>query len=203
MPFNIQSREVRRRLEVREKPYFARVTSSIHLGYRKGKSISRWVVRWRTKSGYRTRVLEDAVIRHRLDQKLGQAPNQRIQAVPAAAREAIHSSLAGALVAAQDLPRGMAQQVIDGAQETFAHAAGVASLVGAALLLITSILVWTFQHRDVAAPAHSHARQDLVDVELNTLPALVDGHAAAERGIGDRILQADQISGTWRPIVGR
>jgi EmrB/QacA subfamily drug resistance transporter len=40
------------------------------------------------------------------------------QAVPAAAREAIHSSLAGALVAAQDLPRGMAQQVIDGAQET-------------------------------------------------------------------------------------
>jgi len=66
MPFNIQSREIRRHLEVREKPYFARVTSSIHLGYRKGKSISRWVVRWRTKSGYRTRVLEDAVPDDRL-----------------------------------------------------------------------------------------------------------------------------------------
>jgi ClpX C4-type zinc finger len=66
MPFNIQSREVRKRLEVREKPYFARVTSSIHLGYRKGKSITRWLVRWRTKSGYRTRVLEDAVPDDRL-----------------------------------------------------------------------------------------------------------------------------------------
>jgi hypothetical protein len=66
MPFNIQSREVRSHLEVREKPYFARVTSSIHLGYRKGKSISRWVVRWRTKSGYRTRILEDAVPDDRL-----------------------------------------------------------------------------------------------------------------------------------------
>jgi hypothetical protein len=66
MPFNIQSREVRRRLEVREKPYFARVTSSIHLGYRKGKSITRWLVRWRTKSGYRTRVLEGAVPDDRL-----------------------------------------------------------------------------------------------------------------------------------------
>jgi hypothetical protein len=48
---------VRRRLEVLEKPYFARVTSSIHLGYRKGS-------RYRDgraladKIQYRTRVLE-------------------------------------------------------------------------------------------------------------------------------------------------
>jgi hypothetical protein len=66
MPFDIQSREVRKHLEVREKPYFTRVTSSIHLGYRKGKSITRWLVRWRTKSGYRTRVLEDVVPDDRL-----------------------------------------------------------------------------------------------------------------------------------------
>jgi hypothetical protein len=61
MPFNLQTREMRKRLEVREKPYYVRVTSSTHLGYRKSKSISRWLVRWRTTSGYRTQVLRDVV----------------------------------------------------------------------------------------------------------------------------------------------
>ena len=54
------------RLDVREKPYYTRVTTSLHLGYRKGKSIARWVVRSRTKSGYRTHVLERAVPDDRL-----------------------------------------------------------------------------------------------------------------------------------------
>ena len=61
MSFDLQSPEMRKRLEVREKPYYARVTASIHLGYRKGKSIARWVVRRRTQSGYRTSVLNSAV----------------------------------------------------------------------------------------------------------------------------------------------
>ena len=37
MPFNLKTREMRKRLEVREKPYYVRVTSSTHLGYRKSK----------------------------------------------------------------------------------------------------------------------------------------------------------------------
>ena len=61
MPFDLQTPELRRRLDVREKPYYVRVTSAVHLGYRKGKSISRWIVRRRTRSGYRTAVLEGVV----------------------------------------------------------------------------------------------------------------------------------------------
>jgi hypothetical protein len=55
MLFDLQTRDARKRLEVRDKP------SSLHLGYRKGKSITRWIVRWRTTTGYRTQVLEDVV----------------------------------------------------------------------------------------------------------------------------------------------
>ena len=61
MLFDLQTRDARRQLEVRDKPYYARITSSLHLGYRKGKSITRWIVRWRTANGYRTQVLEDVV----------------------------------------------------------------------------------------------------------------------------------------------
>ena len=60
-PFNLQTREMRKCLEIRDKPYYVRITSSIHLGYRKSKSISRWLVRQRTTSGYRTHVLRDVV----------------------------------------------------------------------------------------------------------------------------------------------
>ena len=45
MPFPIHSREVRSRLEVRAKPYFARISDDVYVGYRKGKTVSRWVVR--------------------------------------------------------------------------------------------------------------------------------------------------------------
>jgi hypothetical protein len=104
--------------------------------------------------------------------------------VPAAAQDAVHASVAGALTVAHTLPPSLADQVVAVAQDTFSKAFGVATLVGAGMLFITSILVWTFQDRatpHAAAPASSHAREDLVDVELDALPALVDGHAAAER----------------------
>ena len=45
MSFPIHDRGQRRTLETRAKPYFARVSDGIHIGYRKGKSISRWVIR--------------------------------------------------------------------------------------------------------------------------------------------------------------
>ena len=45
MPFPVHDRERRRYLEVRAKPYFARLTDGVHIGYRKGKAASRWVVR--------------------------------------------------------------------------------------------------------------------------------------------------------------
>lgn len=66
MTFNLQTREMRKRLEVRDKPYFVRITDSLHLGYRKSKSISRWLVRKRIKRGYRVQILKDLVPDDRL-----------------------------------------------------------------------------------------------------------------------------------------
>lgn len=51
MPFAIHDRALRQRLEVRSKPYFARLCDGVCIGYRKGKSVSRWVVRRRRSDG--------------------------------------------------------------------------------------------------------------------------------------------------------
>lgn len=45
MSFPIHDPERRRRLDVRPKPYFARLADGVHVGYRKGKCVSRWVIR--------------------------------------------------------------------------------------------------------------------------------------------------------------
>lgn len=60
MAFAIHEREKRARLEARAKPYFVRLTNQLHLGYRKGKSVSRWVVRTRHDGRYRTQTIKDA-----------------------------------------------------------------------------------------------------------------------------------------------
>ena len=58
MPFPIHSRDARRRLEVRAKPYFARISDDVSIGYRKGKTVSRWVVRrYLGASRYRTKTI--------------------------------------------------------------------------------------------------------------------------------------------------
>ena len=58
MPFPIHSRTARRRLEVRAKPYFARISDEVSIGYRKGKTVSRWVVRrYLGASRYRTKTV--------------------------------------------------------------------------------------------------------------------------------------------------
>lgn len=58
MAFAIHDRELRARLEIRPKPYFVPIADGLHLGYRKGKSVSRWVVR-RTRNGkYQMRTVE-------------------------------------------------------------------------------------------------------------------------------------------------
>lgn len=54
MPFAIHDPDARRQLEIRAKPYFVRVTDGLHLGYRKGKLVSRWVVRRRRNGRYVT-----------------------------------------------------------------------------------------------------------------------------------------------------
>ena len=54
MPFSIHEPRDRAQLEVRAKPYFVRITEQMYLGYRKGKSLSRWVVRERVQGRYRT-----------------------------------------------------------------------------------------------------------------------------------------------------
>lgn len=54
MPYPIQTSEARARLDVRDKPYFAPLNDTVHLGYRKGKFKRSWVIRWKTETGYRT-----------------------------------------------------------------------------------------------------------------------------------------------------
>lgn len=58
MPFPIHNREQRSHLEIRAKPYFAPIGDGIHIGYRKGKCVSRWVVRHYDGSRYRMTTLK-------------------------------------------------------------------------------------------------------------------------------------------------
>jgi hypothetical protein len=60
VPFPIHERKLRARLDVRPKPYFVRVADGLHLGYRKGKSVSRWVVRRVRDGRYVTHTLSSA-----------------------------------------------------------------------------------------------------------------------------------------------
>ena len=59
MAFAIDEPGKRRRLDVRAKPYFVRLSDGLHLGYRKGKIVSRWVVRRAIDGRYRTRTIRD------------------------------------------------------------------------------------------------------------------------------------------------
>ncbi len=58
MAFAIHDPELRALLEIRAKPYFVRIADGLHLGYRKGKSVSRWVVRRNLNGRYRTRTVQ-------------------------------------------------------------------------------------------------------------------------------------------------
>ncbi len=61
MPLPIHTPEARSRLPTRSKPYFQPLRKGLHLGYRKNKGPSRWVVRWRTQAGYRMRTVGEAI----------------------------------------------------------------------------------------------------------------------------------------------
>ena len=54
MPYTIRTPDERARLEVRDKPYFASLSESLHLGYRKGKFKRSWVIRRKTGDRYQT-----------------------------------------------------------------------------------------------------------------------------------------------------
>ena len=54
MPYPIKTAADRAKLDVRDKPYFAPLSQSVHLGYRKGKVKRSWVIRWKVGTGYRT-----------------------------------------------------------------------------------------------------------------------------------------------------
>ena len=43
---NLETRSARGRLKPSPKPYYRTIDPGLHLGYRKGKSGGRWVVRW-------------------------------------------------------------------------------------------------------------------------------------------------------------
>jgi ClpX C4-type zinc finger len=58
MPFPIHDPLLRQRLEPRPKPYFVSLNNGIHVGYRKGKATSRWVIRRYDGTTYRMRTLD-------------------------------------------------------------------------------------------------------------------------------------------------
>ncbi len=62
--------------------------------------------------------------------------------VPAAAAAHAHDSLAGAIHAADTLPAGQADVLVDAARTAFTHGLAVASGVGAVLLLASAVAVW-------------------------------------------------------------
>ncbi len=57
MAFAIHDPDLRSQLEIRAKPYFVRIADGLHLGYRKGKSVSRWVVRRSHHGRYQMRTV--------------------------------------------------------------------------------------------------------------------------------------------------
>ena len=61
MPITLNTSSERARLDVRDAPYFVRVSDALHLGYKKGKSVSRWIVRWRVRSGYVSRTVSGVI----------------------------------------------------------------------------------------------------------------------------------------------
>ena len=60
-PLPIKTPSQRMLLEVRDKPYFIRITDELHLGYKRGKSISRWVVRRRIGKKYVSRTFRGVI----------------------------------------------------------------------------------------------------------------------------------------------
>jgi EmrB/QacA subfamily drug resistance transporter len=77
----------------------------------------------------------------------------KLNGFPVAVREAARTSVAGALDASRGLDPASAQHVVHQAQQTFAHAFGVAMLLGCGVILLNSLFVWTFQHRGVVHQA--------------------------------------------------
>jgi hypothetical protein len=61
VPFRIETPEQRACLDPRDKPYFQRIAPGLHIGYRKGKYSSAWVLRWKEERSYRTRTIKNAV----------------------------------------------------------------------------------------------------------------------------------------------
>ncbi len=60
-PFSINCPNNRAVLDARDKPYFVRVTDTVHLGYKKGKSVCRWIIRWRVANTYISRTFRSVI----------------------------------------------------------------------------------------------------------------------------------------------
>ena len=61
MGFQINDPEVRSRLDSRAKPYYLRLSDALSIGYRKGKTVSRWVIRRKIDGRHRISTLEDVL----------------------------------------------------------------------------------------------------------------------------------------------
>ena len=71
----------------------------------------------------------------------------RLASLPPGTRDAAKSSIVATFQAAQRSDPSTAQFLVEQGKAAFSHTFGMAMLVGAAVILLNSLIVWTFQHR--------------------------------------------------------
>ena len=71
----------------------------------------------------------------------------RLASLPPGTRDAAKSSIVATFDAAQRSDPSTAHFLVEQGKAAFSHAFGMAMLVGAAVILLNSLIVWTFQHR--------------------------------------------------------
>jgi MFS family permease len=107
----------------------------------------------------------------------------RLASLPPGTRDAAKSSIVATFDAAQRSDPSTAQFLVEQGKAAFSHAFGMAMLVGAAVILLNSLIVWTFQHRGRTADLPpADAEPALVDAA--TTPIALDAVGPAPRGSG-------------------
>ena len=109
----------------------------------------------------------------------------RLASLPPGTRDAAQSSIVATFEAAErSSDPATAQLLVEQGKAAFSHAFGTAMLVGAAVIVLNSLIVWTFQHRgrpaEAPLPAGEPPRHD---VPAAPLAVVADGHGPGGSGV--------------------
>ena len=108
----------------------------------------------------------------------------RLASLPPGTRDAAKSSIVATFDAAQRSDPSTAHFLVEQGKAAFSHAFGMAMLVGAAVILLNSLIVWTFQHRGRTADLPL-ADPEPARVDVATAPVALEavGHAPSGSGV--------------------